>query len=393
MNWEKAEQKNLLHTYKRQPVVFVKGKGKYLWDVAGKKYIDFFCGISVTNLGHVNPAIVKVIKSQAGKLIHCSNHYYMPEQIKLAEALASRSFGKNNTKMFLSNSGAEANECAIKLAFKYGTENSEIISFTDSFHGRTLATLIATGQEKFRKGYEHVVNGFRYAEFNNIESVKKLVNNKTCAVIIEPVQGEGGINIAGKQFLMELRQLCDEHKLLLIFDEIQCGMGRTGELFAYQYYGVEPDIITMAKSIANGLPLGVTLVKGKYACLFNYGDHGSTFGGNIVSCAAAVKTLSLLDKKMLNKIKLLGAYFSEKLNELKLQYPKIIKESRGVGLMCAIELAVPGDPVLKKCLKKGIIINCTQEKILRFLPPFVIEKQDIDILINTLSGIFKNMQK
>jgi len=387
MNWFDLEQKNILQTYKRQKIIFVKGKGKYLWDIKGKKYLDLFSGISVCNLGHCNSLVNKAIKNQIDKLIHISNLYYTIPQIELAEKIIERTFKKG--KVFFSNSGAEANECAIKIARKYGRRKNlkpQIITFKNSFHGRTIATLTATGQKKFHIGFEPLLNGFKYAEFNNINSVKRLINNKTCAVIIEPIQGEGGIYPADKNFLKELRYICNKNKILLIFDEIQTGIGRTGKLFCYQYFGVEPDIITTAKGIANGLPLGVTIVKKKYSDILSYGEHGSTFGGNIVSSIAGIKVLELLNNKLLNKITFLGNYFLNELNKLKLEF-KTIKEVRGIGLMIGIELTVDAKEIVNKFLEKGIVINSLKDRILRLLPPFIIEKSDIDFAIKVFRNI------
>ncbi|OGS19712.1 MAG: acetylornithine aminotransferase, partial [Elusimicrobia bacterium RIFOXYA2_FULL_40_6] len=285
MNIADLEKEYILQTYKRQNVAFIKGKDKYLWDSNGRKYLDFFTGISVSNMGHCHKKIVAAIKKQSGKLIHVSNHYYTEPQAKLAELLVRKSFKKG--RVFLSNSGAEANECAIKLARKYGNPKGryEIISFENSFHGRTMATLSATGQKKFHQHFDPFLTGFKFAKLNDIASVKKLVDKRTCAIFIEPIQGEGGICAANRKFLHELRALCNKNKLMLIFDEIQCGLGRTGKLFAYKYYGIEPDVMTLAKSIANGLPLGITVIKEKYENVLGFGDHGSTFGGNLVSCA------------------------------------------------------------------------------------------------------------
>jgi len=391
MNYFDIEEKYILQTYKRQKIVFDHGRGKYLWDKKGKKYLDFFSGLSVCNLGHCHPEIIKAVQRQIKKYFHTSNIYYIPEQIELAKLIIEKSFKKG--KVFFSNSGAEANECAIKLARKYGSKKGkfEIISFENSFHGRTLATLSATGQTKFHRGFSPLPTGFNYAKFNDIDSVKKLITKKTVAVIVEPVQGEGGVYPAEKKFLEELRQLCNKNKLLLIFDEVQCGMGRTGSLFAYQHYGVEPDMFTLAKSIANGLPLGVTVVKEKYSDVFEKGDHGSTFGGNPVSCAAAIETIKQIDDPFLMKnVSELGKYFIQKLIDLKNKFPEKIKEVRGVGLMVGLELFEKGNEIVEKCADAnplGIIINCTQEKVLRFLPPFLITKKDIDYVVKTLENI------
>lgn len=380
-----------LNTYKRYNVVFVKGKDQYLYDANGKKYLDFFCGLSVTNLGHINEKLLRALKSQASSLWHCSNLYYTYPQIKLAKALVEKTFP---SKVFFSNSGAEANECAIKLVRKYGepSKRYEIITFRNSFHGRTIATLTATGQEKFHKGFKPLLEGFKYAEFNNIASVKKLISKKTVAIMLEPIQGEGGIHVAQKDFLKSLREICDENDLLLIFDEIQTGFGRTGELFAYQYFNIKPDIITLAKAVANGLPLGVTLVDIKYSKVFNYGDHGSTFGGNLVSCSVACEVLKQINKKLLDNVKEMGRYLFEKLNQLKLKY-NFIKSVRGVGLMIGMELEFDARAIVEECLKMGLVLNVTQDKVIRLLPPLIIKKVDVDKAIDILDKAFSKVNK
>ncbi len=380
-----------LKTYKRYDVVFVKGSGKYLFDDKNKKYLDFFSGLSVTNLGHCNKRLLRALQKQSQLLWHASNLFYTKPQILLAKELIRRTF---KSKIFFSNSGAEANECAIKLAriieakkthFKK-EKRYEIITFKNSFHGRTLATLTATGQKKFHKGFEPLIKGFKYAKFNDIDSVKKLITSKTCAVMVEPIQGEGGIIPANKDFLHQLRELCDKYDLLLIFDEIQTGYGRTGELFAYQYYGVKPDVITIAKSIANGLPLGVTLVDEKYANAFDYGEHGSTFGGNLLSCQVGYYVLKLINRRLLNNVKVVGEYFFNRLNDLKQKYNFIV-EVRGVGLMLAMELSFPARKVVEDCLKEGLVINVTQNNVLRFLPPLIINKEDVDLAVEILDKV------
>lgn len=387
MNIFNTEKKYILQTYKRQNVCFVKAKDKYAWDDKGLRYLDFFTGISVCNMGHSPRKVIEAIKKQYGTLAHVSNHYYTVPQAKLSELLIKKSFKRG--KIFLSNSGAEANECAIKLARKYGNPAGayEIISFNNSFHGRTMATLSATGQKKFHKYFNPFLKGFKFAVFNDINSVKRLLTLKTCAVIIEPIQGEGGVYPAERKFLQELRALCNKHKLLLIFDEIQCGMGRAGKLFAYQHYAVEPDVITLAKTIAGGLPLGITMVKDKYSQVLQFGDHGSTFGGNAVSCAAAIANLQLIgSRKTLDNVVKTGRYLLDKLLILKDKYPSIIKDVRGAGLMLGLEIEGDGSKIVEKCLHKGLIINCTQAKILRFLPPFTINKKDVDTAVKIIES-------
>lgn len=383
------EKNYILQVYKRYPLVLVRGKGKYVWDEQGKRYLDFFSGLSVCNVGHCHPRVVSAVKRQAAKLMHVSNLYYTEPQVALAARLVERTFPG---KVFLSNSGAEANECAIKLARKWGKQTVaggdmpdryEIVTFLNSFHGRTLATLSATGQKKFHKGFEPLLNDFPFAEFNDLGSVERLLNEKTVAVLVEPVQGEGGVHVATKEFLQGLRTLCDHRKLLLIVDEIQSGMGRTGSLFAWQRYGVKPDIITSAKSLAGGLPLGATIVSDAAAQAFNAGDHGSTFGGNLVSCAAAIEVLSILDPALLEKVDALGNYFMFRLAKLARKYP-FIKAVRGLGLMTGLELTVPGRDIVTACLDKGLLINCTQETVLRFLPPLIINRNDIRTAVGIL---------
>ncbi len=380
-------EKYLLKTYKRYDVVFVKGKNKYLFDINGKKYLDFFSGLSVCNFGHCDKDLVKILKKQSENLWHCSNLFYNPLQLKLAKELVKKSFP---AKVFFSNSGAEANECAIKIARKYGSNfgKYEIITFKNSFHGRTIATLSATGQSKFHKGFEPLLDGFKYAEFNNIDSVKKLINKKTIAIMLEPIQGEGGVIPAEQSFLKEIRNICDEKNLILIFDEIQTGFGRTGKFFAYQYYEVKPDIITLAKSIANGIPLAATIVDKKYTNVFKYGDHGSTFGGNLLSCAVAIELIRKINDKLLKNVEDVGNYFFNKLCELKNKY-NLITSVRGVGLMLGMELKLNARDLVEECLKKGVVINVTQEKVIRFLPPLNITKLDVNFVINVLDKILK----
>ena len=394
MNTKQQENKYLMKTYNRYDVSFKKAKGQFVWDENGRKYLDFFSGISVCSLGHCNPLVNLAIKKQVDNFVHCSNVYYSKPQVEVAKALLEKSF--KNGRVFLANTGAEANECAIKIARKWGFDNPykdgtkryEIISFENSFHGRTLATLAATGQERFHTAFKPLQEKFLFAKFNNIESVKQLICKKTVAVIIELVQGEGGINIADKKFVKDLRKLCDDNNLLLICDEIQCGLARTGKMFAWQHYGIKPDVFTLAKAIANGLPLGAIVANKKVATVFNYGDHGSTFGGNPVSCAAAVATLKQMTPKLLKDVSEKARYFVKKLNELKKKY-SCIKEVRNLGLLVGVELDFAGKDIVEFCISKGLLINCTQGNILRFLPPFIITKKDIDKAVKILGDALK----
>lgn len=395
---QEEEKKYIINTYNRNPEnnpLIVRGKGTFLWDEKGKQYLDFVGGLAVNAFGHTYPPVVSAIREQIEKFIHTSNLYYTAPQVQLAKCLVENSA---LAKTFFCNSGAEANEAAIKLARKYsklhGGENKyEIITALKSFHGRTLATLTATGQEKFQKGFEPLPPGFRYAQFNDLQSFQSQVNESTCAIMIEPVQGEGGVYPAEAKFLKGLRRLCDENNLLLIFDEVQCGMGRTGKLFAYEHYGVEPDIMTLAKALGGGLPIGAMLCREEVASGFSPGDHASTFGGNPVVCAAALAVLeSLLQEGFLEDVAARGAYFLEKLELLKKKFSGEVQEVRGKGLILGLELNSSGLEVQRSCREKGLLINCIGGKILRFLPPLNVTKEEIDsameILQNTMTEVF-----
>lgn len=387
MDLKDLERKNIINTYNRQPetTLFLKrGEGVHVWDDAGNRYLDFVSGLAVNNLGHCHPTIVEAICHQAQRLMHTSNLYYTEPQILLAEQLVKYS---SADKIFFCNSGAEANEAAIKLARKYGkvkknNEAFEIITAARSFHGRTLAAITATGQPKYHKGFEPMVAGFRYAEFNDLQSFVELVTDKTCAILIEPVQGEGGVYPATTEFLQGLRQLCDQHQLLLIFDEVQCGMGRTGKLFAAEHYDVEADVYTLAKALGGGLPIGVMGAKGEAAETLVPGEHASTFGGNPVVCAAANAAVNLLVADgFLEQVLKKGEYFKKRLREL--SYTKIV-DVRGLGLMVGLEIDGDGAQVVRLCQEKGLLINCIGGKTLRFLPPLIATEEHIDIAINLL---------
>ena len=384
------EKKYLLQTYARYNLVVSRAKGKYVWDAKGKRYLDFFSGISSANLGHGDKRILSAVAKQSAKYMHVSNYYYAEPQIKLAEKLIALSFPG---KVFLSNSGAEANECAIKLVRKYASKKGryEIIAFNNSFHGRTLATLSSTGQRKFHKGFEPLLKGFCFAALNDIGSVKKLINKKTAGVILELVQGEGGINIADRKFVKELKKICVKNKLVLIFDEIQTGLGRTGKMFAFEHYGVKPNIMTLAKSLGGGLPLGATIADRGLSAVLSYGEHGSTFGGNPVSCAAAIEVLKLLTPALLKKASENGRYFMKKLRNLAKAY-SFVKEVRGLGLMVGVELAIKGADIVKFCQSKGLLINCTNGNVLRFLPPLIIDKSDINKAVCVLEEAFVRLR-
>ncbi|PIV22854.1 MAG: aspartate aminotransferase family protein [Deltaproteobacteria bacterium CG03_land_8_20_14_0_80_45_14] len=382
------------NTYARYPVLLVRGKGTRVWDLEGEEYLDFVSGLAVCNLGHCHPKVVKAVQDQAEKLIHVSNFYYIEPQIQLASLLCKHSFAD---KVFFCNSGAEANEGAMKLARKYakekmGKDRHEIITMERSFHGRTLATLTATGQEKFHKGYEPLMPGFKYVPFNDIGAVKNAIDSKTCAVMLEPIQGEGGVNCPSEGYLKALREICDKKGLLLIFDEVQVGMGRTGKLFAYEHDEVEPDMLTLAKSLAGGVPIGALLIKRGIADSFKPGDHASTFGGNPLATAAGVAALTtILEEGMLENCQKMGDYFISQLEEIKKKFP-FVKEVRGKGLILGMELKIDGSSIVKEMLKKKILINCTMGNVLRFLPPLIVTKEEIDRVIKTLEEVFQELK-
>ncbi|TWH47084.1 acetylornithine transaminase [Sporomusa sp. KB1] len=380
------DQENYLQVFSRYNLVLSHGDGPYVYDNEGKKYIDFLGGIAVNVLGHAHPALVKAVSEQAGKMIHCSNLYYTEVQATLAKKLAAVS---GLDRVFVGNSGAEANEGAIKLARKYGktiaADKVEIITAEHSFHGRTLATLTATGQPKYQKGYEPLPGGFKHVPFNDIAALKAVMSAKTCAVMLEPIQGEGGVNIPDKDYLIKVRQLCDQYGALLILDEIQTGMGRTGKMFAYELFGVKPDIVTLAKGLAGGVPIGAFITSNKIAAAFSAGDHGSTFGGNPLACAAANAVLTVIEEeKLLENAQTIGDYLVDKLNALKSKYPALITEVRGKGLIVGAKLTLPGRDIVNSCLSQGAIINCTAGDILRFVPPLIITKDHVNEMIAVL---------
>ena len=389
---EKAE-KVIATTYGRFPIVLTHGKGCTLYDDKGKAYTDFVAGIAVCNLGHAHPGIAKVLADQAERLVHVSNLYYTEPQIALAEWLVEHSFAD---RVFFCNSGAEANEAAIKLVRKYhkdhgAPERFRIITLQGSFHGRTMATLSATGQEKIRKGFEPLVDGFDIVPFNDVEAVQNAVTPQTGAVMLEPIQGEGGVRYPAPEYLGRLRKICDEQGLLLVLDEVQTGMGRTGKLFAHEHFGMTPDIMTLAKALANGLPIGAMLAKEGVAASFTPGSHASTFGGSPLVTSAAIATAkTLVEDGVLKNCERIGGYFKSRLLELKEKYT-LIQEVRGIGLLVGLDLSCDGTSVVKKCMDRGFLINCTQEHILRFIPPLVVREREVDALIACLDTIFEEM--
>lgn len=387
---EKAKEV-FMPTYNRTELILDKGEGVYLYDNDGKKYLDFAAGIAVFALGYGNKEYNDALKSQIDKLIHTSNLYYNTPSIKAAEKLCKAS---GMDQVFFTSSGTEAIEGAIKLARKYAyskkkTTDNEIISMNHSFHGRSMGALSVTGQPKYREAFKPLVGGVVFADFNDLDSVKNLINEKTCAIIVEPIQGEGGLYPATKEFLEGIRNLCDEHDLVLIFDEIQCGMGRTGTMFAYQGYGVKPDIITSAKALGCGVPVGAFAATKKIASSFEPGDHGTTYGNNPLVTAAVSKVFDLFESNhLLENVNEVSKYLEEKLDELVLKYDVII-ERRGKGFMQGIEFKNPVKDYIAKALDKGLILISAGTNIIRFVPPLIITKKHVDDMIEILEASIK----
>lgn len=383
----------MMNTYGRFPLTLVKGEGLYAFDNEGKKYMDLGSGISVNNLGHCHPAVVNAIKEQAENLCHCSNLYWSEPQLVVAEYLVKYS---GLDRVFFCNSGAEANEGAIKLARKYfydkGEDRFEIITMKKSFHGRTLATLTATGQDKVKTGFYPLPDGFVYADFNDFDSVKNAVTPHTAAIMMEPVQGEGGIYPMESEFIRSVAELCKEKGLLLIFDEIQCGMGRTGTMFCYEQYGITPDIVTNAKALGGGLPFGAIIAKEKVAASFGPGSHGSTFGGNPVAAAASSAVFRTMEEEnILTNVRSVSEYFFDALNGLKAEFPQIITDVRGKGFLIGMEVTCPAISVVNACLEQGLIVLNAGPNVVRFLPPLNICEKDVDFVTETLKKVLKNL--
>lgn len=383
------DKSDYLPVFARYNIVLDHGDGPYVYDTKGKKYIDFLAGIAVNVVGHNYKPLVDAVSKQAGKMIHCSNLYYTEVQVEAAEKLKKLS---GMDKVFFGNSGAEANEGAIKLARKYATnidpEKIQIISALHSFHGRTLATLTATGQDHYHHGFGPLPAGFDYVPYNDIQALEAKMSDKTCAVMLEAIQGEGGVHVPDPDYLPKVRALCDKYNAVLIFDEVQCGMGRTGTFFGCQQFGVKPDIVTLAKGLAGGVPIGAFMATDKVANAFHAGDHGSTFGGNPLACAAACVVLdALIDGNLIENAKEIGAYLQSKFEEYKAKYPNLIKEVRGRGLILGMELTRPGREIANECLDYGAIINCTAGNVLRFVPPLNITKAHVDELISVLDKV------
>lgn len=384
---------NIMNTYGRFDVIFEKGKGARLFDSKGKEYIDFVSGVAVNCLGHANDKIVDTIKNQAEKLMHISNYYWNQNAMDLAEKLCENT---DHQKVFFCNSGTESIETALKLSRKYGRmvgtdEKSEIIYMDNSFHGRTMGSLSVTGQPKYQKQFKPLIGNVKSVQFNDMEEIKSEINDNTCAVIVEPIQGEGGIICAHKEYLQLLRDLCDKHNALLVFDEVQCGIGRSGKLFAYQKFGVVPDVICMAKALGGGFPIGAVLAKEKAASAFVPGDHGNTFGGNPMGTAIGLCILNeLIDGKVIDSVDEKGEYIKSKLVKLQEKY-NCIKEIRGMGLLIGMQLSIDIKSVINKCFEKGLLLITAGADVVRILPPLNVEKKDIDDAFEILEEVFKEI--
>jgi len=384
-------QKYVMNTYARQSLVLIKGRGTRVFDSDGREYIDFVSGVAVNNLGHCHPRVVVALQKQAQRLMHVSNHYQNEPQINLAKALVAHSFAD---KVFFCNSGTEAIEAAIKLARRYGREvlredRYEIITMRGSFHGRTLGALTATAQERLHRGFEPLLPGFQYVPYNDVSAVQAAVNERSCAILVEPIQGEGGVIVPSAGYLKALREICDRNRLLLLLDEIQTGMGRTGKLYAYEHEGIVPDVAALAKGLGAGMPIGALITTEKAAQGLTPGSHGSTFGGNPLACAAALASIETLieDNIIIPAVEQLGRHFLRGLENLRKKY-SFIKDVRGRGLLIGMELDFPGKDVVSACIKEGFLINCTMDTVLRFMPPLIITEYEIDRLLVTLDGIF-----
>ena len=389
------EQKYLLNTYARYPLAIARGKGVYVYDVDGKRYLDFLTGLGVNALGHAHPRIVKVIRDQAAKVIHVSNLYYNEYQGLLAEKLCTLS---GLDRAFFSNSGTEAIEGTLKMVRAAGhaiggAEKSIVIALDNSFHGRTMGALALTGQAKYRKDFDPMLEGVRFVPRNDIDALRSAMASDVCGIVLEPIQGEGGIQETTPEFLRACRELCDQHQAALIFDEIQCGLGRTGRLFAFEHFGVTPDVVCVAKPIAAGLPLGAFLAKEQFAQHITPGKHGTTFGGGPLTCRVALEYLAILqDENLPERVQRVGGYLSQKLGELVAKF-EIATEVRGVGAIQALQLTIPGKPILEGALASGLLINVTQDNVLRFLTPFLLEEKHVDSGIRILKKQLSAAQK
>jgi acetylornithine/N-succinyldiaminopimelate aminotransferase len=386
---QQLSEQFLMNTYARLPISLIRGKGCLVYDAEGREYLDCVAGIAVNVLGHAHPDIVEAITRQARQLIHTSNLYYTEPQTQLAQRLSELSFAD---KVFFCNSGTEANEAAIKLARRFsikrfGPERSEILTMINSFHGRTLASLTATGQPKLQEGFGPLVPGFRYVPFNDIDALEQNITPATAAIMLEPIQAEGGVRVPREAYLKTVREICTKRGILLIFDEVQTGIGRTGKMFAYEHFGITPDIMTLAKGLGGGLPIGACLATREVAEGFEPGSHASTFGGNPLVCAAALTVLNILTVGgKLNEGQAIGDYLAKGLATLKDQYACIV-EARGIGLLQGLELRLEGKPIVLECMDRRVLINCTMGRVLRFVPPLIITTTQVDRLLSVLSNV------
>lgn len=391
MNKEKLIQeytRYVMPTYTRAPLIIAKGRGSWVWDITGHKYLDFFPGWAVSGLGHAHPLVVKALSRQSKRILHVPNNYYNELQAKLAKKISQHSF---DGKVFFCNSGAESVEAAIKLARKFGSQQGkyEIITMKNSFHGRTIATLTATGQAKYKQGFAPLLKGFVQVPLNDFAALKPKINVKTVAIMLELIQGEGGINVASSEYIKKVRRLCNQKALLLIFDEVQTGIGRTGRMFCYQHYGVMPDMMALAKSLGGGFPIGAMIARRKIADTLKAGTHASTFGGSPIACACALAVFQAIEKEgLLGNAQKMGAYLYKKITYLKEKY-HIIKEIRGKGLMLGLELRTEGKSVYEGCLRRGLLINCTHGNVLRIMPQLAVTKKEIDKAITILDEVLE----
>ena len=378
--------KFVIKTYTRTPVVIVKGKGLKIWDLDGNQYLDFFPGWAVSGLGHCHPMVVNAVRNYLKKIIHVPNNYYNMVQGKLAQRIVDNSF---EGKVFFCNSGAEANEAAIKLVRAYGNQKKkyEIITMDNSFHGRTLATITATGQAKYQKGFEPLPAGFKTVPFNDIKALENAINDTTAGIMLELIQGEGGINVAEEDYVSAIRKICNDKDIILIFDEVQTGMGRTGKMFSFEHYGIEPDIMTLAKSLGGGLPIGAMVASKRFTEVLKPGMHASTFGGSPIACSAGLAVFEAIKKeRLLSNTEKMSRYLVERLEELKAKKP-VIKEVRGKGLMIGVELNIEGDAIVKDCFNKRLLINCAHGNVLRIMPGMIVTKKEIDHAIGMLEEV------
>ena len=389
---KKKADKYHFNLYKRYPITLVKGKGCKVWDDERNEYIDALAGIAVNSLGHCHPRIVKAIQKQAGKLMHVSNFYYNEPQSDLAEKLVNVS---GLDRVFFCNSGAEAVEGAIKLARRYSNirgKSGSIISMDNSFHGRTLGT-IAMGKDKYRNGFDPIPSGFERVPFNNVEALEKRVSEHTVAVILETIQGEGGIVPVTKEYLKTARHLCDKYEIPLILDEVQCGIARTGKMFAFQHYDIKPDIVASAKALGSGFPIGAVLAKENFASAFEYGNHGTTYGGNPLACAASFETLKIIEEEDICEMaRVRGEYLMTRLRDLSNNWPAI-RDVRGMGLMIGVELSFAGADVVVEMMKGGVLSNCASDVVIRLVPPLIISKEEIDTVVDVLVASIKEVEK